>query len=286
MKKRNPSPNPNSRRQIKKRQDIERAESAPARSRSLLSPEDKAQPERLQKFLAQHGYGSRRQAEDWIRAGRIRVNGQPAELGQKVVASDRVSLDGRTLRFTTPESQTILYRKRVGEIVTRKDPQGRPTVFQRLPKLSAGRWVAVGRLDLNTSGLMLFTTDGELARRLMHPSSQIEREYAVRVLGEVSDETLQRLRDGIELDDGVAAFDSLVDQGSEGANRWFHVTVSEGRNRIVRRLWEAVDCQVSRLIRVRFGSIRLPSNLASGRSRPLEKHELKALHQMVAKESS
>lgn len=192
-------------------------------------------------------------------------------------------MDGRTLRFTPPENQTIVYRKRVGEIVTRKDPQGRPTVFQRLPKLSAGRWVAVGRLDLNTSGLMLFTTDGELARRLMHPSSQIAREYAVRVIGDINDDTLRQLREGIELEDGFAAFDSLVDQGSEGANRWYHVTVSEGRNRIVRRLWEAMDCQVSRLIRVRFGPITLPNNLASGRSRPLDRQELKALHQLVAK---
>lgn len=235
-------------------------------------------PERLQKFLAQHGYGSRRQAEDWIRAGRIKVNGIDAELGQKVDASDRISLDGRLLRFTTPIAQTIMYRKRVGEIVTRKDPEGRPTVFSRLPKLDAGRWVAVGRLDLNTSGLMLFTTDGELARRLMHPSSEVEREYAVRVLGEVDENTLNKLKEGIELEDGFGHFDTLVDQGSEGANRWYHVTLSEGRNRIVRRMWEAVDCQVSRLIRVRYGPINLPSNLASSKSRPLDKKELKALY--------
>ncbi|MGJ8670679.1 MAG: 23S rRNA pseudouridine(2605) synthase RluB [Oceanococcus sp.] len=278
MKKKNTRPNPNSRRQIQKRQDTEVAEartrSEKASQRFVTSPD----PERLQKFLAQHGYGSRRQAEDWIRAGRIKVNGIDAELGQKVDASDRISLDGRLLRFTTPIAQTIMYRKRVGEIVTRKDPEGRPTVFSRLPKLDAGRWVAVGRLDLNTSGLMLFTTDGELARRLMHPSSEVEREYAVRVLGEVDENTLNKLKEGIELEDGFGHFDTLVDQGSEGANRWYHVTLSEGRNRIVRRMWEAVDCQVSRLIRVRYGPINLPSNLASSKSRPLDKKELKALY--------
>ena len=239
----------------------------------------------MQKFLAEHGYGSRRQAEDWIRAERIRVNGIVAELGQKVTPSDKIAMDGKILRFTTPQAQTIIYRKRIGEIVTRNDPQGRPTVFQRLPKLAGGRWVAVGRLDLNTSGLMLFTTDGELARNLMHPSSQIEREYAVRVLGEVSPEALDQLRSGVELEDGLARFDSLQDQGSEGANRWYHVTLSEGRNRIVRRLWESLDCQVSRLIRVRFGPIMLPNNLASGHSRPLTKNELNALHQLVEKTS-
>ncbi len=235
----------------------------------------------MQKFLAEHGYGSRRQAEDWIRAGRLQVNGQPAELGQKVSSADRVYLDGRRLSFTAPQAQTILYRKRVGEIVTRKDPQGRPTVFKNLPKLTSGRWVAVGRLDLNTSGIMLFTTDGELAKQLMHPSSEIEREYAVRVLGEVDAQTLQRLRDGIELEDGFAAFDSITDGGGQGANHWYHVTVREGRNRIVRRLWEAVDCQVSRLIRVRFGPFRLPENLASSKSRPLTLAEMRAMKQLL-----
>lgn len=276
MKKKQVSPNPNSRRQIQKRLDTEAA--APSRGKPLRAEA----PERLQKFLAQHGYGSRRQAEDWIRAGRIKVNGQAAELGMKVSAADSISMDGRKLRFSTPQAQTIIYRKRVGEIVTRKDPQGRPSIFNRLPKLSAGRWVAVGRLDLNTSGLLLLTTDGELARRLMHPSSEIEREYAVRVLGEIDDAKLRRLREGIELEDGMAAFETLVEQPGEGANRWFHVTLREGRNRIVRRLWEAVDCQVSRLIRVRFGPIVLPANLASGQSRPLSGRELKQLEKAIA----
>lgn len=211
------------------------------------------------------------------------MNGQPAELGLKVSIADRISLDGRRLKFSTVAAQTIIYRKRVGEIVTRRDPDGRPTVFQRLPKLTGGRWVAVGRLDLNTSGLMLFTTDGELAKQLMHPSTGVEREYAVRVLGQVDEDMLRRLREGIELEDGMAAFDSIVDMGGEGANHWYHVTLSEGRNRIVRRLWEAVDCQVSRLIRVRFGPISLPPNLASGKTRPLSVQENKALQQLLKK---
>lgn len=280
MKKtRNPSPNPHSRRQIRKRQDTERAQEEEQAGRRLKS---NIAPERLQKFLAQHGYGSRRQAEEWIRAGRLKVNGKQAELGQKVSSADSISLDGRRLRFTAPEAQTIIYRKRVGEIVTRKDPQGRPTVFSRLPKLKSGRWVSVGRLDLNTSGLLLFTTDGELAKRLMHPSSQIEREYAVRVLGEITEDKLRQLREGVELEDGLASFDSLVEEPGASANRWFHVTLHEGRNRIVRRLWEAVDCQVSRLIRVRFGPISLPSNLASGKSRLLSSQEFEKLSNSVS----
>lgn len=186
-------------------------------------------------------------------------------------------MDGRRLKFTTPQAQHILYRKRVGEIVSRRDPQGRPSVFQRLPKLQAGRWVSVGRLDLNTSGLLLFTTDGELAKRLMHPSSGIEREYAVRVLGALDDQDLRKLRDGVVLEDGLAAFERIEDRGGEGANHWYHVVLREGRKRIVRRLFESLDCQVSRLIRVRFGPIELPSNLASGRSRALTLAEHRAL---------
>ena len=239
--------------------------------------------ERLQKYLARHGYGSRRQAEDWIRAGRIKVNGRAAELGQSVSDGDKISMDGRRLVFTAPERQVILYRKRVGEIVTRRDPQGRPSIFDRLPKLKGGRWVSVGRLDINTSGLLLLTTDGELARQLMHPSSEIEREYAVRVHGEVTPEMLRSLREGVELDDGPARFDTVVAAGGDGSNQWFHVTVKQGRNRVVRRLWEAVGVEVSRLIRVRFGPISLPPNLASGRSRPLGQRELRALLKALGK---
>lgn len=237
--------------------------------------------ERIQKYLARHGYGSRRQVEDWIRAGRLTINGRPAELGATASARDQITLDGRRLSFTPAEQQVIMYRKRVGEIVTRSDPQGRPSIFSRLPKLKAGRWISVGRLDINTSGLLLLTTDGELAQRLMHPATELEREYAVRVHGVVTPEMLTQLREGIELDDGPARFDTLVTAGGQGSNQWFHVTVKQGRNRVVRRLWEAVDCEVSRLIRVRFGPISLPSNLASSRSRPLDVKEVKALLQAV-----
>ena len=238
--------------------------------------------ERLQKILARAGYGSRRQVEDWIRAGRIRVNGKPAELGLGVTATDTIEIDGRTVAVTAalgqPAPLTLLYHKPVGELTTRADPEGRPTVFDRLPPLKTARWIAVGRLDLNTAGLLLLTTDGELANRLMHPSSEIEREYAVRVLGTVSPEVLEHLLDGVELDDGRAAFASLRDAGGSGANHWYHVTLKEGRNREVRRLWESQGVTVSRLMRVRFGPIGLPRELRPGRHRALTRPEIIALY--------
>jgi len=238
--------------------------------------------ERLQKILARAGYGSRRQIEDWIRAGRIRVNGSPAELGLSVGAEDSIEIDGRPVAVAVALSQpiplTILYHKPAGELTTRADPEGRPTVFDRLPPLKTARWIAVGRLDLNTDGLLLFTTDGELANRLMHPSSEIEREYAVRVLGAVSPEVLERLIDGVELEDGRAAFTTLRDAGGSGANHWYHVTLKEGRNREVRRLWESQGVTVSRLMRVRFGPIGLPRELRPGRHRALTRPEIVALY--------
>jgi 23S rRNA pseudouridine2605 synthase len=238
--------------------------------------------ERLQKILARAGYGSRRQIEDWIRAGRISVNGSPAELGLSVTAADTIKIDGRpvavTVAHSRPVPRTILYHKPVGELTTRADPQGRPTVFDTLPPLKTARWIAVGRLDLNTDGLLLLTTDGELANRLMHPSSEIEREYAVRVLGAVSPEVLGRLLEGVELEDGRAAFVTLRDAGGSGANHWYHVTLKEGRNREVRRLWESQGVTVSRLMRVRFGPIGLPRELRPGRHRALTRPELVALY--------
>jgi 23S rRNA pseudouridine2605 synthase len=238
--------------------------------------------ERLQKFLARAGYGSRRQIEEWIRAGRIRVNERPAELGVSVGAQDRIELDGKAVAvavaLSRPAPRTLLYHKPAGELTTRADPQGRPTVFDRLPPLKTARWIAVGRLDFNTDGLLLLTTDGELANRLMHPSSEIEREYAVRVLGAVSPETLERLLAGVELDDGQAAFGSLRDAGGMGVNHWYHVTLKEGRNREVRRLWESQGVKVSRLIRVRFGPIGLPRELRPGRYRELIRPEVVALY--------
>jgi 23S rRNA pseudouridine2605 synthase len=236
--------------------------------------------ERLQKVLANAGLGSRREIEAWIRDGRVKVDGQTASLGDKVTPDDRITVDDRPVgakRLQHKERYAILYNKPEGEVVSRDDPDGRPTVFQRLPRLSSGRWIAVGRLDINSSGLMLFTTDGELANRLMHPSRQIEREYAARVLGEVSNEVLNRLVHGVELEDGPARFEDLVESGGEGANRWYHMVIMEGRNREVRRMWEAVGATVNRLKRVRFGPIILDSKITVGRWRNLTPEERKAL---------
>ena len=238
--------------------------------------------ERLQKILARAGYGSRRQIEDWIRGGRISVNGSPAVLGLGVTGADRIEIDGRpvavAIALGQPIPRTILYHKPVGELTTRADPEGRPTVFDKLPSLKTARWIAVGRLDFNTAGIMLLTTDGELANRLMHPSTEIEREYAVRVLGEVAAPVIERLLGGVELEDGRAAFGSIHDAGGSGANHWYHVTLKEGRNREVRRMWESQGVTVSRLIRVRFGPIGLPRELRPGRHRPLTRAEVMALY--------
>lgn len=245
--------------------------------------------ERIQKLLATAGIGSRRAIEGWIRDGRVSVNGNPAEIGQKIGPRDHIVIDGRPVSLSTQREPTrvLLYKKRVGELVTRDDPEGRRTVFRKLPKLATGRWIAVGRLDINTSGLLLLTNDGELARRLTHPSFQISREYAVRVLGEVDEALLERLRSGVELDDGPAHFEQIVAGGgfTDGggsddplaANRWFHVTLREGRNRLVRRLIESQGLQVSRLIRVAYGPIRLSGGIRSGSARELDQEALAAL---------
>lgn len=243
------------------------------------APVDEA-PQRLQKVLAEAGLGSRRQIEGWISEGRLRVNGELAQLGDRVTGSDRIRLDGRELRLRRRRerlAEVIAYHKPEGELVTRRDPEERPTVFRRLPRPKEGRWIAVGRLDINTSGLILFTTDGELANRLMHPSREIEREYAVRILGEVPPDALERLSAGIELEDGLARFDAISERGGSGANRWFHVVLREGRNREVRRLWEAAGCRVSRLIRVRYGNVELGRRLFPGSWRPLTDEERTAL---------
>jgi 23S rRNA pseudouridine2605 synthase len=236
--------------------------------------------------LAQAGIGSRREMEEWIVAGRISVNGVTATLGQSVVPSDRIKIGGRlvNVRFTSARvPRVVLYHKPEGEIVSRDDPDGRPSVFAALPRIRSGRWIAVGRLDFNTSGLLLFTTSGELANRLMHPSSELVREYAVRVLGELTPEAQQQLLNGVELDDGPASFASIDEAGGEGANRWYRVTLFEGRNREVRRLFEAVGCTVSRLIRIRYGPFTLPPQLKRGRVRELEESEVKALQSALEK---
>jgi len=232
--------------------------------------------EKLQKVLARAGVASRRTIEEWIVAGRVEVNGRPAHVGQRVGPRDRLSVDGRAvqLRRSDDEPRLLLYHKPAGEIVSADDPQGRPTVFERLPRVKGARWIAIGRLDFNTSGLLLFTTSGELADRLMHPRSEIEREYAVRVLGRLGEAQAARLQEGVLLEDGPARFDSLVDVGGEGANHWYHVVLREGRNREVRRMFEAIGVQVSRLIRVRFGAFRLPPGLKRGQWRELDASEI------------
>lgn len=239
--------------------------------------------ERLQKVLARAGVGSRRQIEQWISDGRIKVGGLPATLGQRVTPQQTITIDGHAVTSLAHAARprVLVYHKPEGEVCTASDPQGRPTVFANLPRIRNARWIAIGRLDFNTSGLLLFTTDGELAHRLMHPSGEIEREYAVRVLGEVTDEMLARLKAGVTLDDGPAHFDSIVDAGGTGANRWYHVTLREGRNREVRRLWEAVGAKVSRLIRVRYGNVMLPRHVRAGRTEDLDAESTAALYTLA-----
>jgi len=238
--------------------------------------------ERLQKVLAQAGLGSRREIEGWISAGRLQIDGVTAALGAQISGTETITLDGKALTLAAPTApRVIAYHKPVGELCTRHDTEGRPTVFDQLPRLNQGRWIGVGRLDINTSGLLLFTTDGELANRLMHPSQQLEREYAVRVFGEVDGLILNRLLKGVELEDGPAKFLGLRDAGGSGANHWYHVILSEGRNREVRRLWESQGVQVSRLIRVRYGPIELGRQPAPGAWRELTLDEHAALRAAV-----
>jgi 23S rRNA pseudouridine2605 synthase len=239
--------------------------------------------ERLQKLLAGTGLASRRTLEEWIRAGRITVNGRVAQLGDRASPDDDVRIDGRPLGMSgaRSEPQVLIYHKPMGELTTRRDPQGRPTVFARLPAPRSGRWIVVGRLDVNTSGLLLFTTDGELAHRLMHPSSEIEREYLVRVRGHPSIEALTRLREGVMLEDGFARFESLTAGERTQGHSWFNVVLREGRNREVRRLWEVAGFEVSRLTRVRFGSVRLPRDLRAGAWRDADAPTVNALAQLA-----
>jgi 23S rRNA pseudouridine2605 synthase len=239
------------------------------------------QPEspKLHKVLAQAGLGSRLEMEQLITEGRISVNNEPAHIGQRVQWGDQVKVNGKPLRIRIdpPPARVIAYHKPTGEVVTHDDPQNRPTVFRRLPKLYQGKWQSVGRLDLNTEGLLLFTSSGELANRLMHPRFGLEREYAVRVLGKLSNEEKQKLLDGVQLEDGVAQFGSIEDGGGEGSNAWYRVTISEGRNREVRRMIEAVGHAVSRLIRIRYGAMMLPRGLKRGAYMELDDHDINAL---------
>jgi 23S rRNA pseudouridine2605 synthase len=243
-----------------------------------------ASGEKIQKVLARTGIGSRRRIEEWVQAGRIKVNQKMATIGMRVQLTDKISLDGRLVNLTasTVIQQVLCYHKPVGEVCTRDDTKGRPTVFEHLPRpANKGRWINIGRLDLTTSGLLLFTTDGELAHRLMHPAYTIEREYAVRVLGEVDAAMLDRLRRGIRLAEGITAFKSIVDAGGQGANHWYHVTLKEGRYHEVRRLWESQGVTVSRLIRIRFGPVSLPKHLRAGHAVKLDEQMTQALLQQV-----
>lgn len=235
--------------------------------------------EKIQKILAKQGIASRREIERWIQDGRIRVNNQLAELGQRVNARDRIFVDDRLVAMDEPDDKTrvIVYHKPPDEICTRSDPEGRRTVFDALPKIHSGRWISVGRLDLTTSGILLFTNNGELANKLMHPSARIEREYLVRVCGHATPEMLKRLTKGVKLEDGVARFEDIVANRSEGVNHWYFVVVMEGRNRVVRRLWESQGLLVSRLKRVRFGPIFLEKHLQQGKWEELTGNLLKKL---------
>ncbi|WKE66938.1 23S rRNA pseudouridine(2605) synthase RluB [Gallaecimonas kandeliae] len=240
--------------------------------------------EKLQKVLARAGHGSRRQLEALIAAGRISVNGKVATLGDRIDSHAEVRIDGHIVPISSSEEvvcRVLMYNKPEGELCSRKDPEGRATVFDRLPRLKQGRWVAVGRLDINTSGLLLFTTDGELANRLMHPSHQVEREYQVRIFGEVTDAMLKTLRKGVQLEDGPAHFNSIRFTGGEGMNQWFAVTLAEGRNREVRRLWESQGVQVSRLIRTQYGKMDLDRQLPQGGWKELAKPEVNYLRTLV-----
>ena len=238
---------------------------------------------KLQKLLAQKGLGSRREMEVWIAAGRVSINHKVAVIGDRVGPEDTVRIGKRIIRFDLEERlpRVMLYHKPEGEIVSRHDPQDRPSVFDKLPHLKSSKWIAIGRLDFNTSGLLIFTTDGTLANRLMHPRFEVEREYAVRILGELTSEQITQLTTGIELADGPASFTYLADQGGEGANHWYRVILKEGKNREVRRMFETIGLTVSRLMRVRFGPINLPPRIKRGQWLELDEKEIRRLLKFI-----
>lgn len=243
------------------------------------------EPQRLQKLLASQGMGSRREIEKWITEGRVKVNGKIAVLGDKVSPADKIKVDDLDVKQNDQANycRVLMYNKPEGELCSRNDPQGRPTIFERLPRLSDQRWITVGRLDINTTGLLLLTNDGELANRLMHPRHEIEREYAVRVFGEVNNDILKKLKSGVELDDGLAKFTEITAKPNEqeGLNSWFNVTLSEGRNREVRRLWESQGLKVSRLMRVRYGNLNLIKRLPLGAWVELDLAKVNQLRSLV-----
>lgn len=241
--------------------------------------------EKLQKALARMGLGSRRQMEEVIKAGRVSVNSGPATIGDRVSQGDEIRVDGRQIKYTAESEKrrrVLAYYKPEGEVCSANDPEGRPTVFERLPKLTHDRWVMVGRLDINSTGLLLFTNDGEMAHRLMHPSSEVTREYAVRVLGEVTPDIARTMTTGVMLEDGMAQFEDIKEGGGEGVNKWYHVKLKEGRNREVRRLFESQGLKVSRLLRTSYGSIALPKELRTGRFLELDKKDINTLTDLVS----
>lgn len=261
---------------VGRRRPAHSGEDRAPRARSRL--EHKATPaslpestQKLHKVLAQAGFGSRREMELWIRDGKVTVNGVPAKLGLRVGASDQIKAAGRVVHggAATRLPRVLLYHKPEGEIVSRDDPRGRPSVFEHLPAISGAKWIAIGRLDFNTCGLLIFTTSGELANRMMHPRFEIEREYAVRVMGQLQPQHLQSLTQGVALEDGIARCERVELRGGEGANQWCHVVIKEGRNREVRRLFEKLGFVVSRLMRVRFGAVELPPRLKRGQHQEL-----------------
>jgi 23S rRNA pseudouridine2605 synthase len=256
----------------------------PAKPPQKTDANQPAEGERIQKVLARGGVGSRREIERWIEEGRVKLNGVDVTPGTRLKPGDFLQINGRVVnweKFGKQPTRVLLYHKPTGEVVTRRDPEGRPVIFSQLPELAVGRWIAVGRLDINTSGLLLVTNNGELANRLMHPSTSVEREYAVRILGEVSDATMERLKQGVELEDGKAKFDEIHFAGGEGANKWYHVIVTEGRNRLVRRLWESQEVTVSRLIRLRYGPVVLPERLKTQAFYELTDKELDLLFEFA-----
>ena len=254
----------------------------PSADSKAKAGDQSVQGEKLQKSLARAGMGSRREMERWIEQGRFAIDGRRAKLGDRLLPGGRVTLDGKPVELDAEEQvRCLLYHKPVGEVCSRKDPEGRRTVFDSLPDMKGGRWIVVGRLDFNTSGLLLFTTDGELAHTLMHPSSTIEREYLVRVMGQVNQQTLETLKEGVILDDGPARFTDIVDGGGEGINHWFYVVLMEGRNREVRRLWESQGLTVSRLKRVRYGDVFMPSKLKKGEWMELPDKDVQVLYDMA-----
>lgn len=256
-------------------------------SSSKSRPAEPEEPQRLQKVLAQRGLGSRREIEKWIAGGRVSVNGELAQLGQRVVARDKIEIDGERVRAAAPgTTEILLLNKAAGVVTTRKDPEGRVTVYEDLPQLKSGRWVSVGRLDVLTSGLLIFTNNGELANLLMHPSTGLDREYAVRVHGLLEKQDMEALQQGVEIDGEQLRFSDLRYYDGSGANHWYHVVLMEGRNREVRRLFEARGFTVSRLKRVRYGPFVLPSWLRNGQWTSLQQKDVRQVHKMLGQKYS